>query len=58
MSEAERLWMSRGYRLLPNTSSATLSWYAKACAERPGWRQDCEQRPELVLRRLGFAPDD
>ncbi|MFC0808991.1 hypothetical protein ACFHWW_26720 [Ensifer sp. P24N7] len=53
-----RDFMHLGYSLLPNTSSATISQYAYACAERPDWRSDCISDPAAVLARLGLTPED
>ncbi|WFS69547.1 hypothetical protein CFBP4996_26510 (plasmid) [Agrobacterium leguminum] len=53
-----RDFMDLGYTLLPETSSATISQYAYACAERPDWRGDCLDDPAAVLARLGLTPED
>ncbi|MFA1677201.1 hypothetical protein ACDY97_31995 [Rhizobium mongolense] len=56
--ELVRDFMHLGYTLLPETSSATISQYAYACAERPDWRGDCLTDPAAVLARLGLTPED
>ncbi|MER9580968.1 hypothetical protein [Mesorhizobium sp. M0276] len=53
-----REFMHVGYTLLPETSSATVSEYAHACASRPDWRQQCFADPAAVLSRLGLTPED
>ncbi|WP_172751247.1 hypothetical protein [Ensifer sp. LCM 4579] len=50
--------MHIGYTLLPDTSSATISQYAHACATRPDWQRDCLADPAAVLARIGPTPED
>lgn len=57
-SEREKAYMDLGYRLLPKSSSSAIANFARACAERPQWADDCKHRPVIVLKRLGLTPDD
>lgn len=58
VSQLVRDYMHVGYTLLPDTSSATISQYAHACASRPTWRNVCLADPAAVLARLGLSPED
>jgi hypothetical protein len=51
-------FMHLGYTLLPDTSSATISQYAQACASRPDWQDECLADPVAVLARIGLTPED
>jgi hypothetical protein len=58
VSQLVREYMNIGYTLLPDTSSATISQYAHACASHKDWQDDCLADPEAVLARLGLTPED
>ncbi|RZS76907.1 hypothetical protein EV217_5141 [Phyllobacterium myrsinacearum] len=58
VSEREKTYMDLGYRLLPNASSSAIANFARACATRPQWADDCKHRPAIILKRLGLMPDD
>ncbi|OHV80371.1 hypothetical protein LCM4579_22565 [Ensifer sp. LCM 4579] len=57
-SQLVKEFMHIGYTLLPDTSSATISQYAHACATRPDWQRDCLADPAAVLARIGPTPED
>ncbi|MGN8023892.1 hypothetical protein ACTJJ7_24605 [Phyllobacterium sp. 22229] len=58
VSEREKAYMDLGYRLLPKSSSSAIANFARACAERPQWADDCKHRPVIILKRLGLTLDD
>jgi hypothetical protein len=57
-SDREKEYMHLGYKLLPDASSSTIANFARACATKPQWRNDCEKNPVLVLKRIGLTPED